>query len=368
MSTSETSPSRSGSASREQKRLVPNPFLHVDSNRIYNPLTDRTLTAADPAWAELRSFLDSSSQIPADPSLESDGWIVAEGDLSRQHRLKVVSLETMTACNQKCYFCPVSLQPREDATMAAELFTRIVAELGRYRSTLEGVFLQSYNEPTLDRRFVEHCRALFEAKLPVAVLSNGSGFTPAKVDALLEDGPLRYLCINLSTLDRERYRQERGEDHLNGVLRNLDYMKNRAVAEEMRIVVLGKGDDDHDRDFAAIRERFAGSRFAVDRHLVMDRAGWLDVGLRPPQPHVRLAGCDNLGSRPLQHLHITPTGKCVLCCEDYDENYVVGDLTSATISEVLAGDDLSRMRRWTYGIEEAPDDFICRNCVFARTR
>ena len=181
-------------------------------------------------------------------------------------------------------------------------------------------------------------------------------------------GTLRYLCINLSTLDRERYATERGADHLNVVLRNLDYLKDKPLASEMRMVVLGTGNDVHAADFAAIRDRFAGSRFVVEQHVVMDRAGWLDVGLKPAEKNKRLAGCDNVGSRPLQHLHITPHGKCVLCCEDYDENYVVGDVSTSTIAEVLAGDELAKMRRWVYGVEEAPDDFMCRSCVFAKTK
>ena len=58
----------------------------------------------------------------------------------------------------------------------------------------------------------------------------------------------------------------------------------------------------------------------------------------------------------------------MLCCEDYDERYVVGDLTKNTIGQVLASDEIAKLRRWIYGIEEAPADFICRNCVFARER
>jgi len=81
-----------------------------------------------------------------------------------------------------------------------------------------------------------------------------------------------------------------------------------------------------------------------------------------------LAGCDNLGSRPLQHLHITPHGKCLLCCEDYDEQHVVGDLNTSTVAEVLAGPEIARLRRWVYGLEEAPADFMCRKCIFARAR
>jgi hypothetical protein len=346
--------------------LVPSPFLHVDPDRIYDPHTDRSLLPGDEAYARFRAF---EAQGVADQELLRDGWLVpADADLSRRHRLKIVSLEMMTTCNQKCYFCPVSIAPREDYAMPEALFTRLVAELQGFRDTLESVFLQSYNEPTLDRHFIEHCRTLMEAGLPVAVLSNASGFTPAKTDALMAMGGLRFLCINLSTLDRERYIHDRGADHLQAVLRNLDYMKDLPLAPQMNMVVLGTGNDVHQRDYETIRERFAGSRFDVQHHVVMDRAGWLDVGLKAADTTRRLAGCDNVGSRPVQHLHITPHGKCVLCCEDYDENYVVGDLTTSTIREVLEGDELAKMRRWVYGIEEAPADFMCRDCVFARTR
>ncbi|HEV7519322.1 MAG TPA: SPASM domain-containing protein, partial [Thermoanaerobaculia bacterium] len=94
----------------------------------------------------------------------------------------------------------------------------------------------------------------------------------------------------------------------------------------------------------------------------------LQIGLKPAVPNQKLCGCDNVGSRPLQHLHITPRGLCVLCCEDYDEKYVVGDLAQQSVDEVLRGPELARMRRWVYGLEEAPRDFICRGCTFALTR
>ena len=56
---------------------------------------------------------------------------------------------------------------------------------------------------------------------------------------------------------------------------------------------------------------------------------------------------------------------CVLCCEDYDEKYVVGDLTTSSVAEVLRGPEIARLRRWSYGLEEAPEDFICRKCIYA---
>lgn len=342
-----------------------NPYLHVQPDRVYNPLTDHSVSAGDPVYSALQSFRSGG---PASPELLEGGWVIpAHEDLSRRYRLKIVSLETSTTCNQKCYFCPVSIAPREDEVMTDEMFGRIVDELLPFRTTLEGVFLQSYNEPTIERRFVQHVRTLFAADLPVAVLTNASGLTPAKVDAIMDAGQLRYLCVNLSTLDRERYAQDRGGDHLAAVLRNVDYMRDKPVAAQMRIIVLGQNDATHEADLAAVRERFAGSRFEIEKFEVMDRAGWLEVGLRT-EPIQDLAGCDLVGSRPIQHLHITPAGKCVLCCQDYDENYVVGDLNLSTIAEILAGDEMATMRKWSYGVEQAPDDFICRRCVFALAR
>jgi MoaA/NifB/PqqE/SkfB family radical SAM enzyme len=354
-------------------RLLLNPFLHVDEARVYDPLADRTLAEGEPGYAALRALLAGAAVgglAPAErDALAAAGWLLADdGDPAERFLLKHVSLEAHTVCNQACYFCPVSIAPREDYFMPTELYERILGELAAFRATIEAVFMINYNEPTADRRFVDQVRAIKAAGLPPAVLTNATGLTPQRIDALVEMGGLRFLSINLSTLDRERYRRERGGDHLPAVLRNLEYARDRALAEQMDIVVLGTGNDDHRRDFAEISERFAGSRFAVKSFEVMDRAGYLQIGLKPAAGGKRLCGCDNLGSRPLQHLHITPQGKVVLCCEDYDAKYVVGDLHRESVREVLTGPALALMRRWAYGLAEAPADFICRGCTFALTR
>ncbi|HEX2464118.1 MAG TPA: SPASM domain-containing protein, partial [Thermoanaerobaculia bacterium] len=73
-------------------------------------------------------------------------------------------------------------------------------------------------------------------------------------------------------------------------------------------------------------------------------------------------------SRPVQWVHITPKGECVLCCQDYHDQYVVGDLGEESLRSILTGPRMSLMRRWVYGLEEAPADFLCRNCIYALTR
>jgi hypothetical protein len=359
-----------GGASR---RWIVEPYLHVEPDRISNPLTGRALPAGEPASRQIRALREGAIGVDELPEgsrrkLLDEAWLVADRpDLSSRFALRYVSLEAHTVCNQACYFCPVSIDPRPDHFMPTDLYERIVRELASYRDTIETVCMVNYNEPTADKRFVDQVRTLKAHGLPPAALTNGTGLTPERVDALIEMGGLHFLSVNLSTLDRERYQRERGGDHLPLVLRNMDYLKQRRVAKQMDVVVLGRGDETHRRDFQEIRERFGGTCFDVKSFEVMDRAGRLPIGLKPPAPHARLCGCENLGSRPLQHLHITPQAKCLLCCEDYDEKYVVGDLTTQTVAEVLTGPELAKLRRWAYGQEEAPADFICRHCVFARS-
>jgi hypothetical protein len=120
------------------------------------------------------------------------------------------------------------------------------------------------------------------------------------VDQIATVGGLRFLSINLSTLNRDRYVEDRGEDHLGVVLRNVDYLAARRVATQMEIMVLGRGDENHRKDFEAIKERFGNSEFDVKYAEVMNRAGAVDSGDKPAEPIRRLRGCNQTGSRPLE--------------------------------------------------------------------
>jgi len=350
-----------------------NPFLHLHDHVILNPHNGRGIAVEDPAFSELQRLVLGHIKLAeldeVQKRLAADAWLIPESeDHSTRYRLRYVSLETHTVCTQACSFCPVSIAPRKPHYMADELFDRLAEEISQYRDTIEAVTLNNYNEPTADRRFADQVRTLMKHNLPVAVLSNASTFTPDKVDALVTMGPIFYLSVNISTLDRERYAQERQRDHLPKVLEHLEYMKNKAIAETMDLIVLGHEDDQHRADTEALDQRFGESRFNVKNFEIMDRAGYLPIGLKPDKPFEKLAGCNNTGSRPIEHIHINPQGECILCCEDYDEFHTIGDLTKQTIDEVLSGEEMARLRRMVYGVDEAPENFICRNCVFALSR
>lgn len=337
----------------------------LGSGAFYNPLSGETMGPQDFGFAEIEAAWMSRGEMA-----EKEGWTVdAEADsmdLARRYVMRYLSLEAMTRCNQACYFCPVSLGQREVAVMAMESFEVLVKEVADLASdSLHGVFLFNYNEPTLDKRLIDRLRVLRAHSLPIALNTNGTGFTPKLTDAIRELGGIERLSVNLSTVDPERYKAERGHNHLPQVLRNLDYLALHPVANHMEITVLSADPEVLAGDVLAIGERFAGTPFQIMNYLTMNRAGNAPDGGKDIEAIETLKGCDNLGSRVVEHVHIDPSGHVFLCCQDYHAEVKLGSWEPGNLTNILTSDRAAQVRQWVHGMAPAPANFLCRKCEFA---
>jgi len=344
------------------------PFLHDRGSVLYNPVTGASLPKDGAGFQALASIRDGRPfevQPEVLDHLRAARFLVEDLDAeTRRSHLLFVSLETCTSCNHRCPFCPVSVDPRDREVMSQELFESIADQVVEIGGKGVVVFLSNYNEPTIDPLFEERCLALFARGLPVSLLTNASHFAPERAGRLAKAGRFRYIGINLPTLDPARYEKMHGTRDLARVLANIDALAAREVAEETAIVVLGDQDEAHRRDVKEIRQRFEPLGWEVKPFRIRSRPASGTFVPEPP-PIRTLKGCELMGSRPFEHLHVTATAKAVLCCQDYYEKLTVGDLKTQTVAEVLGGDRMARLRRWTYGVEEAPADFLCRRCEFA---
>jgi Radical SAM superfamily/Iron-sulfur cluster-binding domain len=344
------------------------PYLHFTPDGAYNPTTGERIGTEHPDYALLLALRDAGRN-GVDPAaverLRAQRFII-EDLVAESHRthLLCVSLETCSVCNHRCGFCPVSRDPRGRQVMEPALFESIVDQLGAFTTKDTVVFLNNYNEPTVDPLFLDRCRYLFRKGLPVSLLTNASGLTPEVAREISSIGRFRYLGVNLPTLDVERYRASHGTKDLPRVVANIDALGSLEIAEERAIVVLGDCGEIHKADEAEIAARYGPAGWQIKSFEVRSRAGQIPMGRVVPYKK-KLRGCELMGSRPFEHLHVNANARAVLCCQDYYESWTVGDLTVQTVAEVLGGETLARLRRWAYGVEEAPENFICRRCEFA---
>jgi MoaA/NifB/PqqE/SkfB family radical SAM enzyme len=353
----------------DEREAVVSPFLHDRGDHLYNPLTGKSLPKSSDAFRALDRVRGGVAAAPVPPGvlehLRAERFLIEDVDAeARRTHLLYVSLETCTVCNHRCPFCPVSVAPRDRDVMSQELFESIVDQVAEIAGDKAVVSLSNYNEPTFDPLFEERVRYLFARGLPVSVLTNASGFTPERAEEFERLGRFRYIGVNLPTLRPDRYEKLHGTRDLARVLANMDAMHAREISEETAIVVLGEEDEEHLRDVAEIRDHFEPRGWVVKQFRIRSRPSSGTYVIEPP-PLKKLRGCELVGSRPFEHLHVTATGTAVLCCQDYYENLKVGNVKDQSIADILGGDTMAQMRRWVYGVDEAPDDFICRRCEFA---
>ncbi len=123
-------------------------------------------------------------------------------------------------CNSSCGYCNLPLNVGR-YEMSRQQIRTVFADL--HKSGLRFVFLQG-GEPLLRRDLVPILEDLTEIGFQLTLITNGTKLTPRLVQQF--DDLSISLSISLDSLDRNRYKQIRGADQLDGVLAGLDLLRN----------------------------------------------------------------------------------------------------------------------------------------------
>ena len=205
--------------------------------------------------------------------------------------------------------------------MSQELFESIVDQVvaagGKERRRLP-LELQRADDRSALRGALP--RALSRAGLPVSILTNASHFTPERGrDGSRRPGVSATSASTCPTLDPERYLKLHGTRDL--AARARQHRRDARARRSRRR---------RPSSSSATRTRRTG-RTSRRSGRASSRNGWevqpFRIRSRPasgtfvPEPPAKkkLRGCELMGSRPFEHLHVTATAKAVLCCQDYYE-------------------------------------------------
>lgn len=121
-------------------------------------------------------------------------------------KIKFIQIEPTTRCNYNCVFCCGRYMQQKD--MDFDVFKRVVDE---YKDVVE-FQIQGEGEPMLHPQFFEMVKYAKKAGKRVKTISNGSLFTEANIEKIL-DAEIDLIYLSIEATNKELYKEIRGGDY-----------------------------------------------------------------------------------------------------------------------------------------------------------
>lgn len=301
------------------------------------------------------------------------------GDLSLMSRLgrrlqayrpvpdfpKVVQIQTRTGCNADCVFCPYGetedLVPK--GRMDPALFERVVDECGEHGVSRISPYLM--NEPFVDVELLDRV-AVIKERAPsarVCITTNGEPMTAKVVDRMLAEGGVHRIYVSVQGVDPEAYARSMRGPRLPRVLDNVLYLhgelaRRRLSKPRVTVTMVATAMIDVPRALAFWQEH--GIEAKATR--LENRGGNIDVATEGlvARPMTAFVNCTRL----MRQAFVLHDGRVTLCCTDYHQTTILGDLRQQTLAEVWNGPRAQALRRG-FIAGDLSDNPLCAGCTIA---
>ncbi|WP_285907576.1 radical SAM/SPASM domain-containing protein [Pseudodesulfovibrio pelocollis] len=289
-------------------------------------------------------------------------WI-RTGKRFRPRFPRAVQFQTLSTCNAKCVFCCHSSEPKAipHGRMDDGLISKIIKECGR--SGVGRVSPYMTNEPLMDKRMP---RILADIKkhsiLPVKtrITTNASLLTPEIGEALI-NAKLTQIWISVNGYSEETYRQSMSLDFartMENIDRFLDLKRKMGAKHpKVNITTLRTRLVEHELEDARKYWDQRDVKFHI--HAVDNRVGeetfdsvCVDTLERKKKRH-----CDLF----LKQAYIVENGDMIICCHDWKQSVVVGNIANSSIREVWNSERFMKLI-YEYFEGNFENLEICRKC------
>lgn len=278
---------------------------------------------------------------------------------------KRVQVETTSYCNAKCIMCPQPIMPRRNRHMEGELFKKIMSELSEHRDTLKVLSLHFLGEPLMDPMLFERVREAKAAGIKeVQLNTNAQLLDEEKAASLLRSG-IDAVTFSLGGLETEVQEDRRVGTRLSTVEKNIDHFirlaqRYRVSEKRPKLVIYTIKHSSQDMAWKPIVRKYKG---LVDSIAVISQNNWggrvVNVEKEQNLTNYRIP-CPLIFST----MTINVDGKVNLCCIDYADREIMGDLRKESIYEVWNGK--MEQYRLLHMKNKAVSIPLCKECSLYR--
>ena len=273
---------------------------------------------------------------------------------------RAVEFQTLSVCNAKCIFCPHCHTPEliPHGRMESGLIDKIVDECKQHFVGRISPYLT--NEPLMDKRMPDILRSIHKKSpfyVKTKINTNASLLTEEMGHKLLESG-LTQLWFSVNGYSPESYRASMGLDFETS-MKNIDAFlelkkKLGKKRPSIKVTTLHTKLVEHELEYAKKYWSTRDVRFSI--HHMDNRAGDMADGIAPAD-RKRKRNCDLF----LKQAYIVENGDMILCCHDWQQTVVLGNVAEKSIKEVWNSPAFLD-RIYEYYADNFDKIEICRNC------
>ena len=301
----------------------------------------------------------------------------------KAYQIQRLAIDLFGFCNAKCWYCPVKYIPQPEAGMkqmpiedVEKIFRKLIVE----RETPNGVvspdfelFLTThYSEVLLYKDFEKLLELAKHYGLKTFVLSNGINVTPEKLDIINKYTPsvIQELALNIPAFESAELWSKRSGfpakrfDEMMANLQNLhDHPVTRKLQGRVKLIVNGVNElsfktgslkkgpkfeeldidldlftGEHQRQVDIATKLFP--KFDIEKSELIDRTGLIgqyiteEDYMKDRMKNRTVVGCNNWGDRNYEWLSVNSNGDAILCCNDYNFDYIFGNILEQDLSEM----------------------------------
>ena len=249
--------------------------------------------------------------------------------------------------------------------MEQELFEKIISELSEHRDKLKVLSLHFLGEPLMDPMIFERVRQAKDAGIKeVQFNTNAQLLDEERAENLLKSG-IDAVTFSLGGLEPETQEDRRVGTRLNTVEKNIDYFIRLAHAHTLsgkrpKFIIYTIKYSSKDRAWQPIVRKYKGR---VDSIAVVNQNNW-GGRIVNTEREQNLTSCRIPCPLIFSTMTINVNGRVNLCCLDYADREIMGDLHRESIYEVWNGKmEQYRMLHMNNQLETIP---FCKECSLYR--
>jgi len=284
----------------------------------------------------------------------------------------VLQVEPTNLCNMRCRFCPVGdlnlikQSGIKQGMLTMDLFKKAIDSLSDFESNFKTLRLYSNGEPLLNKHFYEMVKYAEKSRHfeSIDTTTNGLLLTPERIGPIIEAG-IDKINISVNGVTSKQYFETtQTRVNFDEFLNNLRYLyENRG---KTKILIKSISEFYNEKD----KKRFFDIFSSIADYIFLEN-------LTDPWPHYKVEESTGIKSTHSAHsdkiepkyvcspifytLTMNFDGTVSLCCVDWDNNLIIGDVNHNSLKEIWDSDVL-----FNYQMQhlkgERFNNPICREC------